>query len=151
MQISCRPAHESDFDYCVDLYFAEMETIIRKLNLDRTAQLANFRESWEPDEVRIVTLDGTDVGWLQSKIESDAIFLAQLFVDGSFQRRGIGTEVMNRLINEAARSGRAVTLAVVQTNPALRLYERLGFQITHLDERKFYMRREPAASYSGTG
>jgi ribosomal protein S18 acetylase RimI-like enzyme len=31
----------------------------------------------------------------------------------------------------------------VKINPALRLYERLGFRITHEDERKFYMKRDP--------
>jgi ribosomal protein S18 acetylase RimI-like enzyme len=48
---------------------------------------------------------------------------------------------MLRLIDEAAREGRATTLGVVKTNPARRLYERLGFAIDHEDERKFYMRR----------
>jgi len=50
---------------------------------------------------------------------------------------------MHRIIGEAARAGGAVTLGVVKTNPALRLYRRLGFQVTHEDDRKFYMRREP--------
>jgi hypothetical protein len=36
----------------------------------------------------------------------------------------------------------ALTLGVVKTNPALGLYERLGFRITHEDERKFYMRHD---------
>jgi len=31
---------------------------------------------------------------------------------------------------------------VVKTNPAQRLYVRLGFRTTHEDERKFYMRRD---------
>jgi ribosomal protein S18 acetylase RimI-like enzyme len=31
----------------------------------------------------------------------------------------------------------------VKINPALRLYERLGFRITHEDERKFYRKRDP--------
>ena len=63
-------------------------------------------------------------------------------VDTPFQRKGIGTEVVNALIEDADRAGQAVTLGVVKTNPALRLYERLGFRITHDDSRKFYMRRE---------
>jgi ribosomal protein S18 acetylase RimI-like enzyme len=50
---------------------------------------------------------------------------------------------MNRLLSEAARAGQAVVLGVVKINPALRLYKRLGFQITHDDERKVYMRRNP--------
>lgn len=39
-----------------------------------------------------------------------------------------------------------MTLGVVKTNPALRLYRRLAFAITHQDERKFYMRRERDAA-----
>jgi ribosomal protein S18 acetylase RimI-like enzyme len=47
--------------------------------------------------------------------------------------------------------GQAVTLGVVKTNPALRLYERLGFRVTHEDDRKFYMRRGPDAEGSTPG
>jgi ribosomal protein S18 acetylase RimI-like enzyme len=142
MQIALRPARTEDFDYCASLYFAGLERIIRELDLDRFAQAAGFRQQWELTQVRIITLDGANIGWLQSTIRDDAFFLAQLFVDGSFQRQGIGTEVMNRLIGEATRARQAMTLGVVKTNPALRLYERLGFRVTHEDDRKFYMRRD---------
>ena len=64
------------------------------------------------------------------------------FVDDALRRQGIGTEVVKGLIEEAARAGQALTLGVVKTNPALRLYERLGFRTTHEDERKFYMRHD---------
>jgi ribosomal protein S18 acetylase RimI-like enzyme len=63
-------------------------------------------------------------------------------VDKSLRRQGIGTELVKGLIKEAASAGRAVALGVVKTNPAVRLYERLGFQTTHDDARKFYMRRD---------
>jgi ribosomal protein S18 acetylase RimI-like enzyme len=143
MRVAFRPAHAEDFDYCAGLYFASMEQIIRELNLDKVAHRASFRRQWELTQVRIITRDGADIGWLQSTIRDDALFLGQLFVDSPFQRRGIGTEVMNYLIGEASRARQAVTLGVVKTNPALRLYKRLGFSIAHEDERKFYMRREP--------
>ena len=92
-------------------------------------------------QVKIVTLDGTDIGWLQSFVKDNALFLAQLFVDRAWRGQGIGTAMVEALIEEAARTGRALTLGVVKTNPALRLYQRLGFSTTHEDERKFYMRR----------
>ena len=107
------------------------------------AQVAGFRQRWDVTQVRIITTDGTDIGWLQSFAKDDALFLAQLFVDSTLRRQGIGTEVVKGLIEESASAGRAVTLGVVKTNPALRLYERLGFRTTHEDERKFYMRRDP--------
>jgi ribosomal protein S18 acetylase RimI-like enzyme len=143
MSVNLRPARTGDFGYCATLYFAAMEWAIRELNLDRTAHHASFSQRWDVTQVRMITLDGADIGWLQSTTQGDALFLGQLFVDAAFQRRGIGTEVMNRLIDEAACAGQAVTLGVVKTNPALRLYQRLGFCITHDDDRKFYMRREP--------
>jgi ribosomal protein S18 acetylase RimI-like enzyme len=137
VQIAFRRGSPQDFDYCAKLYFAD--TAIRELNLE--AQIGGFRARWDAKEVRIVMRDGVDIGWLQTAAAGDALFLAQLFVDAAAQRQGIGTEVMRRVIAEAAHAGQAVTLGVVKTNPALRLYERLGFKVTHEDSRKFYMRR----------
>jgi ribosomal protein S18 acetylase RimI-like enzyme len=143
MQIALRPAVAQDFDYCKRLYFAEMNWVIEELRLDRVAQAVSFQQQWAAEEVRIITLDCSDVGWLQSATQDDGLFVAQLFVDGPFQRQGIGTEVMNRLIADAARGNLAVRLEVVKINPALRLYERLGFHITGEDDRKFHMKRDP--------
>jgi ribosomal protein S18 acetylase RimI-like enzyme len=141
MRIGLRPAVKNDFDYCKRLYFEGMSRIIDELSLDRVVQAVSFQGQWVLTEVRIITLDGSDVGWLQSTVQPDGIFIAQLFVDGPFQGRGIGTEVMNRLIDD--HFGRAMLLEVVKINPALRLYERLGFRMTGEDGHKFCMRRDP--------
>jgi ribosomal protein S18 acetylase RimI-like enzyme len=141
-RMALRPAGPEDFDYCARLYFEGMNNIIKELNLSMDAQVAGFRQRWNVGQVRIVTLDGADIGWLQSFVKDDALFLGQLFVEGALRRQGIGTKVVKGLIEEAARAGQALTLGVVKTNPALRLYERLGFRTTHEDERKFYMRRD---------
>jgi|ERR1700678_1166818 ribosomal protein S18 acetylase RimI-like enzyme len=141
MQIAFRAAVADDYEYCKRLYFDEMSWIIDQLRLDRVAQQAGFRVQWILAQVRIITLDGFDVGWLQTTIQEDGLFVLQLFVDGPFQRRGIGTEVVKRLIQD--HFNQAVLLEVVKINPALRLYERLGFQITHEAGHKFRMRRDP--------
>jgi ribosomal protein S18 acetylase RimI-like enzyme len=142
MRLGFRTAQASDFEYCARLYLAGMDRTIEQLKLDRSAHLDNFRRRWEASAVRIITRDGADVGWLQSRVQDAALLLAQLFVEPAFQHKGIGSEVMHHLIAEAAQAGAPVTLGVVKTNPALRLYQRLGFQVTHEDDRKFYMRRE---------
>jgi GNAT superfamily N-acetyltransferase len=143
MQIALRPALPQDFEYCRDLYFAGMKRIIEELNLDEAAQAIGLEQQWVLSEVRIIILDGSDIGWLQSATREDGFFVGQLFVDTPFQRRGIGSEVMIRLIGEAAGLNQPVRLSVVKINPALRLYERLGFRIAHEDDRKFYMKRDP--------
>jgi predicted N-acetyltransferase YhbS len=150
MPVTFRPARPADFDYCERLYFTEMERINRELKLDRNAQVASFRRRWDAAQVRIITLDGADIGWLQSTTQDGSLFLGQLFVETALQGRGIGTEVMHRLLEEATRADQPMTLGVVKINPAKRLYERLGFRVTHEDERKFYMRRETGSATSAT-
>jgi GNAT superfamily N-acetyltransferase len=144
--LAFRPATPEDFPYCARLYFDGMASTIHALGLDAEKHSASFRARWIAAEVRIITAAGVDAGWLQTTVEADALFLAQLFVEAPHRRRGFGTQVMHRLIDEAARAGRAMTLGVVKTNPALRLYERLGFAVTHADDRKFYLRREREAA-----
>jgi ribosomal protein S18 acetylase RimI-like enzyme len=137
-----RPARAGDYEFCASLYFSGMEEIIRELKLDMAAQAANLRKSWHVAEVEIITSDGVDVGWLQKSIQEDALYLEQIYITAAFQGRGIGREIIRSLIGKAGQDGRSITLAVVKINPALRLYERLGFRVTHEDDRKFYMRRE---------
>jgi ribosomal protein S18 acetylase RimI-like enzyme len=141
MGTTLRNAHPADFDYCATLYFAGIEKTNQELNVSMSALADNFRHRWQAAEVRIIIRDGIDIGWLQSSTQDGSLFLAQIFVDPAFQRQGFGTEVMNSLIQEATVAGQDVTLGVVKTNPARRLYERLGFCVTHEDERKLYMRR----------
>ncbi len=106
-----------------------------------------MRKRWDVTEVQIITSDGADIGWMQSSTQEGALFLEQIFIVTAFQRRGIGAEVIRGLIEKATQADRPATLGVVKINPARRLYERLGFRVTHEDDLKFYMRRE----VGGTG
>jgi GNAT superfamily N-acetyltransferase len=138
-----RPAHPHDFPFCERLYFAEMDHIITQLGLDMARQRESFARQWHVAEVRIITMSGEDIGWLQTKTTDSTLILGQLYLSGHMQRQGIGTRVLQMLIEEARRAGKPVTLGVVKINPARRLYERLGFQRTHEDRHKVYMRLEP--------
>ena len=141
--IALRPAQREDFTFCRRVKYDTMRWIIDQLfGWDEKTQAERFAGQWRPDEARIITYAGDDVGWLQTKPAEDAVFLASIYLDAPFHGRGIGTQVMQSLIDEARREGKAVTLDVVKINPARRLYERLGFRTTGEDEYKFYMRRE---------
>jgi ribosomal protein S18 acetylase RimI-like enzyme len=64
------------------------------------------------------------------------------------QGKGIGTSVIQDLLHLAEHRSQAVTLAVMKINPAVRLYQRLGFHPTHEDDYKVYMRADPKAGGS---
>jgi GNAT superfamily N-acetyltransferase len=143
MNVSLRAAVDADLEACRRTYFAEMDWVNERLGLKRDDQESMFRKLWDPTQVCIIQADGVDVGWLQTVVSKSEHMLGQIFVDAPFQRKGIGTEVLRRIIDEAARLALPVRLAVVKFNPSRRLYERLGFRVTHEDERKVYMTRDP--------
>lgn len=142
-QITLRPALAEDFAFCKALYFDGMAEIIAELGLDEGRQVQTFMQQWVVREVRIIALGGEDIGWLQTAPDGAAVYLGQLFIDRRHQRKGIGQAVIEIVASDAASEGKAVTLGVVKINPARRLYERLGFEMTREDEVKVHMRRAP--------
>jgi len=143
MKVTLRPAVAADFESCRRTYFAEVGWMNERLQLKQDQQEAMFRQLWKPSQVCIIQADGVDVGWLQTVASKSEHMLGQLFVDAPHQRKGIGTEVLRGIIDEASRRRLPVRLAVVKFNPSRSLYERLGFQVTHEDDLKVYMSREP--------
>jgi ribosomal protein S18 acetylase RimI-like enzyme len=51
--------------------------------------------------------------------------------------RGIGSTLLRQLQSEAAAAGKPLRIHVERFNPALRLYERLGFRV--IDDRGVYL------------
>jgi GNAT superfamily N-acetyltransferase len=140
MHIRLRAYADGDFDFARGLYFASMRWAIeRHFGWDEAHQQASFAKWFTPEEVNIITVGGADVGWLQQRRERDSIFLGSIYILPAMQGKGIGTQVIEGILEQAEQQSLAVTLAVMKINPALSLYERLGFRITHEDDYKFHM------------
>lgn len=69
-----------------------------------------------------------------------SISLDYLYLLPEFQRRGIGSAVVRRLIAEAHSAGMPLTSDVLRSNPnALRLYERLGLTVMSENAERFFL------------
>jgi len=144
VNIGLRTASDRDVTFARDVYFETMRWIIERLfGWDPAREDKNFAQFFRLDEVRIITADEQDVGWIQEQVDDTTINLGSFYVMPMMQRRGIGTQVLQMLLARARNQSKAITLAVVKINPALRFYEKHGFRITHEDEHKFYMRADP--------
>jgi ribosomal protein S18 acetylase RimI-like enzyme len=65
----------------------------------------------------------------------------------AYRNRGLGSELVRELQQQAGWQGKAVLLHVMKINPAARaLYERLGFAVTGEDARRYRMRWRPDAA-----
>ena len=143
MNVRLRAYEARDFDFARRLYFETMRWAIERVfGWDEARQNASFAEWFKPEEVSVITADGFDVGWLQKRLDDDGILLGSIYVAPPMQRKGIGSAVIQTLLQLGKEKSKPVTLAVMKVNPARTLYERLGFRITHEDEYKVYMRAD---------
>ena len=144
MDVRLRAYEARDFDFARRLYFETMGWAIERVfGWDEARQHASFAEWFKPEEVSVITADGFDVGWLQQRLDNNGILLGSIYVAPSMQRKGIGSGVIQTVLQLGRKKSKPVTLGVMKINPARALYERLGFRITHADECKVYMRADP--------
>jgi ribosomal protein S18 acetylase RimI-like enzyme len=144
MDIKLRAASNEDFAFARNVYFETMRWIVGRLfGWDQAREEKNFAQFFKLDEVRIITANAHDVGWVQEQVDGTTINLGSFHIAPPMQRCGIGTQVLQALLTEAKSQSKAITLSVVKINPALHFYEKHGFRITHEDDHKFYMRANP--------
>src|SRR5579864_7737029 len=125
MDVCLRGYRAEDFEFARRLYFETMRWAIERLfGWDQVCQERSFADWFKPEEVSIITVDGTDVGWIQKRQDHDAIFLGSIHVTPTMQRKGIGTQVIRTVFSLAKEQSPAVTLAVMKFNPAFSLYAR---------------------------
>ena len=68
-----------------------------------------------------------------------------------YRGRGIGTWIMRHLLDEAARFKKPVTLHVEPYNPAVRLYQRLGFRVVEQRGVNLFMQWRGADDRASAG
>ena len=110
---------------------------------DEAAQRRRLYETTDPAMHEIIELDGRPVGCQRVRQHPDALQLVRLYLLPEVQGKGVGTELVNRLCERAARSGLVVRLRVFRVNPAQNLYLRLGFKV--IGETKTHLPMERAA------
>lgn len=116
----------------------EMLSMIMRQQFD--AQTLGHAASYPEARLEIVTVDGAPVGRLAVDRAQGAIHLIDIALMADWRGRGLGSSLLRRLMDEAARAGRPLTLHVAHDNIAAhRLYLRLGFAAAGEDETHLAM------------
>ncbi|MFM0417764.1 GNAT family N-acetyltransferase [Paraburkholderia aromaticivorans] len=141
-----RPALDSDIPFLFELRKATMTEHLARVGepSDDTEHRARLLHRY--DTARVICIDGEPAGLLKAHRTGAEWVVVQLQITPALQGRGIGERALHWVLRAAQADALPVTLKVLKGNPAMRLYERLGFEIVGKDERQFYMRRAPRAS-----
>lgn len=91
----------------------------------------------------IVSFDKKPIGRFIVSRENPAFCVVDISLLPEYRNLGIGTVLLQSVLNEAQRKKRVVVLHVLKTNSAVRLYARLGFVITSETEMHYEMEWRP--------
>ena len=140
-----RPSSKSDRDFLYALHCTTMRGVIEKTwGWDEAWQRTDFERRLAEYIVSIIEVEGRAAGSLWLECQADSLYIHELQVLPELQGRGIGTAVVQNVIEQGADRGVPVTLSVVPANPgAKRLYERLGFEVTNVEAPFIRMRHGP--------
>src|SRR5690606_18845547 len=94
-----------------------------------TAKSAAYTASYPDAADFIIVKDDTAIGRLLINESPAELRLVDIALLTSFQRRGIGSAILNALQSEASARQLPLTLSVQFDSPALALYQRHGFRL----------------------
>jgi ribosomal protein S18 acetylase RimI-like enzyme len=125
--IALRPATADDAEFFFDLHEASLGPYVDQIwGWDDEEQRAYLARHLVLQRVRVIVVDGVDVGRLDVEEGDDEVFLALIELAPDHQGRGIGGRLIRDLLDRA--DGKRVTLSVLEVNRrAYQLYRRLGF------------------------
>jgi ribosomal protein S18 acetylase RimI-like enzyme len=138
---SLRPASRADEDALYAVHRSALRDVVARVYgaWDEAFQRRYFAERFDPGETQVVVVDGRMAGFIRTIERADELVLASIELVPEFQHRGIGTAVLRMLLGRAHRSGRTLSLRVLKSNRAKRLYERAGLRVVREGETHWYM------------
>ena len=154
-QVTLRPVTASDDDFIFNCYAStraqelaqapwspeQKATFVR---MQYTAQKQHYAAEAPHADHDIIYADSTPVGRIFLDRREDALHILDITVLPQHRNHGTGSLLLRRLLDEAGRAGKPVTIYVESFNPSLRLFERLGFRKDHEKGFHLLMKWQPA-------
>jgi ribosomal protein S18 acetylase RimI-like enzyme len=137
-RVTLRPVVEGDEAFLLKVYAGTRADELTLIPWDETqkqafvemqfkAQSEHYRRSYASADNRIVLLNGRPAGRILVDRSEHEITLIDIALLTEHRRLGIGTRLIEELLDEAEGAAKPVRLHVLKSNRAFRLYERLGF------------------------
>lgn len=114
------------------------------LRMQFDLQHKQYTQNYKNASFEIILYNDVPVGRLYLDRRKDEIRIIDIALLTEFRGRGIGSKIMKDLVAEADEKKLILSLHVEHNNPALGLYEGLGFKKEGDTGVYFFMERPPA-------
>jgi GNAT superfamily N-acetyltransferase len=143
-QPTSRPATPADSELTYQIKKAALGPYIAQVfGWDEARQLGFHAEEYLARNSHILLDRSQPIGWFAAHREDRMFFIDHLYLLPSVHGQGIGTRILQMLLQTADTDGLVARLDVLKVNPARRLYERCGFSIIGANDYFFHMERQP--------
>ncbi|MDQ7734939.1 GNAT family N-acetyltransferase [Halomonas sp. SpR1] len=110
--------------------------------LDMRWNTALFAKQWSELDSYELVINASRVGLLCVNHDENAYYIRELQIDQKWQRHGLGTAAIRYTEEMAKQTGiHLLRLRVFCINPAVTLYERMGFRTRKTEDNTHYMER----------
>jgi RimJ/RimL family protein N-acetyltransferase len=140
--VTTRAAGPEDIEFLAGLRMRTVHEHIVRAGTVLTLEQHRRRASANLDSCTLFEIARRPIGMMKV-IRSDSEWdLDQFQLEPECQRQGLGSDILRQLQATARTAGVRLTLKVLKVNPALRLYQRLGFKIVGEEEAIYAMQSE---------
>jgi ribosomal protein S18 acetylase RimI-like enzyme len=116
------------------------------LHMQFNAQRTHYQKYYPRAEYQVIQRDENSIGRLIVDRSKNPILVIDIAILPEYRNNGIGTALITDLMAEAANLDWAIILHVEVFNPAIKLYERLGFVKTNEQGIYYEMMWRPQAN-----
>jgi GNAT superfamily N-acetyltransferase len=137
--LALAPACDEDFDALLSLRMAAMRESLQRLGrFDPQRARERLSRAFEPAHTRHILMGGERVGFLvllpMPALNPEHLVLDHLYVAPQAQRLGVGSWVMEQVLDEADRLHLAVRVTALKLSDANGFYLHHGFVLQHESE-----------------
>lgn len=146
--VALRPATPEDRELLFRVYASTREEELAPVPWPPEAKEAFLRQQFDAQDswwrthypgatFEVIVVDGREAGRLYLWEGPKEIRVVDVALLPEARRGGVGTGLLRDVQARAATAGKAVTIHVEKVNPALALYERLGFRL--VEDKGLYL------------
>jgi GNAT superfamily N-acetyltransferase len=114
------------------------------LEMQFNAQWSHYEQYYPDAAFLVIERDGAPIGRIYIDRGADEICLIDIALIPAARGAGLGTQLVQEILDEAQQAGKRVAIHVERFNPAMRLYQRLGFRAVEENGVYYLMRWSPS-------